>query len=955
VKKLLATCLETETSTSTCEAQKLRRCIRDLVALSALPAVWINYDPRRIAESLADVLQHMLHLDFIYIAVREGAEGIAVEVAHTAHGPAPADRAQEIGRALTPWLGLDSSRTHSSIPDPLGSETTRIVLTPFEIEARGGVLVAGSRQADFPTEVDRLLLGVGANQAAILLEHRRAEEALRESEERLRLALEAGRMGTWDWNILTNEVSWSREQELIHGLEPGTFGGTFDAFLNEIYPEDREFVTQMIAHTVAQGTDVDIEFRLVRPDGSIYWNEARGKLIRDETGKPVRMLGLSMDVTERKRAEEALRESEERFRCLSACSPVGNFQTDVEGRCTYTNPRCQAIAGFTFEESLGEGWAQFVHPEDRDGVLSDWFACAREGREFSREYRFQSPQGSIRWVHVRTSPMLSDEGRLLGYVGTIEDITGRKRAEDELRSRAHQQATVAELGQQALAGEDLTALMDQAVALVAQTLEVEYASVLELLPESQALLVRAGVGWTGGLVGHATVDAGLHSRAGYTLLAAGPVIVEDLRTETRFSGPPLLHDHGVVSGMSVIIHGKDGPFGVLGTDTIRRRAFTRDDVHFLQAIANILAEAIERKQAEQSLRREKDFAEGLIETAQAIVLVLDTEGRIARFNPYMEQISGYHLDEVRGQDWSTTFVPERDRPRAQQAFVRTLAGDESSRSIHAISTKHGGGREIDWSNKALKDGNGTNVGVLAIGHDITALKDAQRRALQAERLAAIGEMVAGLAHESRNALHRGQVCLEMLALEVEDRPEALRLIGRLQKAQDDLHALYEDVRSYAAPIHLERRTCDLAEIWRAAWAHLEHLRQGWAATLREESDGLDLHCAVDPFRLEQVFRNILENSLAACRDLVEIAIHCTPAEIDGHPALRVAVRDHGPGLGPEQKQRLFEPFFTTKTKGTGLGMAIARRIVEAHGGRIAVGEDGGPGAEIILTLPRGRP
>jgi hypothetical protein len=168
-------------------------------------------------------------------------------------------------------------------------------------------------------------------------------------------------------------------------------------------------------------------------------------------------------------------------------------------------------------------------------------------------------------------------------------------------------------------------------------------------------------------------------------------------------------------------------------------------------------------------------------------------------------------------------------------------------------------------------------------------------------------VVAGLAHESRNALHRGQVCLEMLALEVEDRPEAVRLIGRLQQSQDDLSALYEDVRSYAAPIHLESRSCGLADIWRAAWTHLEHLRQGRTATLREESDGADLHCDVDPFRLEQVFRNILENTLAACCDPVAILIHCTPAEIDGHRALRVALRDRGPGLGPEQKRRLFEP------------------------------------------------
>ena len=169
------------------------------------------------------------------------------------------------------------------------------------------------------------------------------------------------------------------------------------------------------------------------------------------------------------------------------------------------------------------------------------------------------------------------------------------------------------------------------------------------------------------------------------------------------------------------------------------------------------------------------------------------------------------------------------------------------------------------------------------------------------------------------------------------------------------HCFYEDLRGYAAPIHLERRVCDLSEISHTAWEHLAPLREGREAMLREEIEGLDPHCGVDPFRLEQVFRNILENSLAACRDPVEIAIRCHPWEVDGYPALRVVVHNQGPGLGPEQKQRLFEPFYTTKSPGSGLGMAITKRIVEAHGGRIAVGEDDGPGAEIILTLPRGTP
>ena len=244
-------------------------------------------------------------------------------------------------------------------------------------------------------------------------------------------------------------------------------------------------------------------------------------------------------------------------------------------------------------------------------------------------------------------------------------------------------------------------------------------------------------------------------------------------------------------------------------------------------------------------------------------------------------------------------------------------------------------------------------GLLMVGQDITALKHAQERTLQAERLAAIGQMVTGLAHESGNALARSQACLEMLAMEVEDRPEAINLVGRIQKAQNHLQQLYGEVRNYAAPLKLERETKSVRSAWRQAWANLGDHRKGRDVTLREETDEVDLVCPIDPFRLEQVFRNILENALAACKDPVEILVTCSAAVLDNRPALRIAVRDNGPGLTPEQRQRIFEPFFTTKTKGTGLGMAIAQRIIEAHGGRIAAAAPAGPGAEIQILLPRG--
>jgi signal transduction histidine kinase len=195
----------------------------------------------------------------------------------------------------------------------------------------------------------------------------------------------------------------------------------------------------------------------------------------------------------------------------------------------------------------------------------------------------------------------------------------------------------------------------------------------------------------------------------------------------------------------------------------------------------------------------------------------------------------------------------------------------------------------------------------------------------------------------------------MLAMEVEDRPEALDLVARIQKAQNALQQLYEEVRGYAAPLKLDLEKWDLSGIWRQAWTDLALARQEREAVLQEKITGVDLRCQVDQFRLVQVFRNMFENSLAACAKDGIINISCSEVSVCGKIGVRIQVQDNGLGMTPEQKKRVFDPFYTTKTKGTGLGMVIAKRIVEAHGGSIEIGSGVGPGAEIIVTLPREGP
>jgi PAS domain S-box-containing protein len=235
--------------------------------------------------------------------------------------------------------------------------------------------------------------------------------------------------------------------------------------------------------------------------------------------------------------------------------------------------------------------------------------------------------------------------------------------------------------------------------------------------------------------------------------------------------------------------------------------------------------------------------------------------------------------------------------------------------------------------------------------DLSELERVQQQLLQAERLAAIGQMVTGLAHESRNALQRAQACLDMLSLDLAQQPEQLDLARRATTALQDLHRLYEEVRSYAAPIHLEFRECDLSTIWRKEWENLATVRRDRQLQLVEHEDNATILCEVDVHRMEQVLRNILENAIHACSDDGIISVQISAAELQGEPAARIVIRDDGVGMTPAIAKRIFEPFFTTKQKGTGLGMAIVHRILTAHAGVISAGSTSEGGAEIVLIIP----
>ena len=271
-----------------------------------------------------------------------------------------------------------------------------------------------------------------------------AEEARKESEERFRNLVET--TSDWIWQVDENGVYTyvSPQVRDILGYEIEEFLGKtpFDLMPSE----EAQRVAEIFSHIVAlRQPFTHLENTNLHKNLHPVVLETSGVPVFDKAGNFRGYRGIDRDITQRQIAEAALRSSEERFRSLSACSPVGIFENDIAGRCLYTNPRCQEICGFTLEESLGEGWSQFIHPEDRDRVLAQWSLYTRDGRDYSDEFRFQTKEGIVRWVHARCSPMFSAQGELIGHVGTVEDITSRRLAEANILAALHRERELSEL------------------------------------------------------------------------------------------------------------------------------------------------------------------------------------------------------------------------------------------------------------------------------------------------------------------------------------------------------------------------------------------------------------------------------------------------------------------------------------------------------------------------------
>jgi signal transduction histidine kinase len=307
--------------------------------------------------------------------------------------------------------------------------------------------------------------------------------------------------------------------------------------------------------------------------------------------------------------------------------------------------------------------------------------------------------------------------------------------------------------------------------------------------------------------------------------------------------------------------------------------------------------------------------------------------------PKLEEFRAILVDWNLPDGTASDLLPHFNSRAPDAASIIVTGEDSTQASVEAL--RHGA---IDYLVKPVNP----NCLQASLAR-IEQLRECRKRFAQCERLATIGQAVTSVAHESRSALQRIQSQVELMELAVggdQDRLDELRVI---KSASHSLRCMFEELREFAAPITLRKERCHLRELMSRAWQSLALLPEARLACL--ELDGTDLQLTVDPVRMEQVFRNLFENALAACSAPARIQVTWRRTRDSNRNMLRILVRDNGVGFTPDQKEKAFEPFFTTKSKGTGLGLPICNRILDQHQGWLEIAPSSGMGACMVLMLP----
>ncbi len=643
--------------------------------------------------------------------------------------------------------------------------------------------------------------------------------------------------------------------------------------------------------------------------------------LHDDSGQVSGILGIYTEITERKRAEEALKATTTELEAIYRALPDLLFRLGGDGTVLAYHRGTQSPDLYVPPEKFLGRRIQAVRPPEVGGAFTDVLArLARAKEVVAFEYRLPMSDG-MRDFEARLVPLREEEILVL-----IRDVSVRKQAETHLAEREAQLRLIL-----ASTGEGIFGIDQHGRCLFANR---ACTKMLGYTDESFLLGQRMH-----GLTHHTRADG-----SPYPVEACPTYATCRTGKRTRAEGELLWRADGSAFPADYQSHPMVQDGEVVGA------VITFSDM-------------TERLEARDALRRERDFAESLIATAPVIILVLDPEGRIVRFNPFMAELTGYRLEEVQGKDWFTTFLPEHERARIQAVFQDSISDTPTRGNVNAILTRGGEERLIAWHDKTLKDAEGQIIGCLAIGHNITAEKEREAQLFQAQKMEVIGRLTGGIAHDFNNLL---TVILGNLELIKEQLPPDGMLRGFAEDAQSaarDGAALTRRLLGFARKTPLQPALLALQDFL----PHFERLLRPMVT----EAITLEVRCNtaipplhVDRVQLESALLNLAINAQDAMPNGGRLRITARGLEVaaEGHtdyPTLTpgdyvvISVRDTGTGMSATQLARATEPFYTTKAtgKGSGLGLTLVYGFARDSGGALRLSSELAEGTEVCLVLP----
>lgn len=767
------------------------------------------------------------------------------------------------------------------------------------------------------------------------LARKRYEETLKEGEERLALAADSAGAGLWSLELATGRYWTTAKAKETFGFGPEE-EVTLERVLAATLPEDRVLLRQVIDEVVATGQEGRIEYRIVRPDGSLRWLVSRGRVHGPSGKPPTHLMGVTTDITDSKNAEGALKQSECRLAAAMDVAELGFYEVANGDRVVFLDRRAREIIGASpAEEEAGrifEFWGKHVHPEDLTRVMELNRALNEGERErLTLDYRFLNPERGVIHIHHLVHVIARDAaGHAVRTIGVLQDVTGRQETEKALReSRARMAAAldVAELGfYEMLNGVRVTFLDRRARDIVGATEADEQAGrIMEFWMEHIHPEDVPGVMEVQRLMEEAGRDR--------------------LTVDYRFMNP----ERGVI-----FIHHL-------------AHVLERDAAGLAMRTIGILQDVTERKQKEAELRAQQVHLTSAIEAAGLGFYEMRDNGQTHVTDDHLRALIGFPKDEdeARVRDFWLAHVHPEDLPRVLRKSRDLLEG-KVDRVTGEYRYRHPTRGEL-WfhqlSRTLERDASEHVLRTVGVIQDVTERKAAELEARRtqnelahATRMSILGELAASMAHELNQPLaailSNAQAARRFLAAPAPDMQEIREILNDIvrddKRAGDVIHHMRAMVQKKGAvaaePLDFNKLVGDTAKL-----VHGE---------LVGRNIGLELNLApklptvlAGRVEMQQVLLNLMVNAMDAMRDQPadrrQLQIRTSAA--DGR--VRVALRDYGHGISENAMADIFRPFFTTKTHGLGMGLSISRSMVATHGGKLWAENAPDGGAVFWIDMP----